>query len=44
MDNAIILKLYNGDISSKAFSASVLMGSFFSNMKEGGCQHYSMAL
>jgi len=33
MDNAIILKLYNGDISSKAYSASVLIGRFFSNTK-----------
>ena len=35
MDNAIILKLYNGDISPKAYSASVLMGRIFSNMKGG---------
>ena len=33
MDNAIILKLYNGDISSIATSASVLMGRFFPYMK-----------
>jgi len=35
MANAIILKLYNGDISPKAYSASVLMDRFFSNMKGG---------
>jgi len=33
MDNTIILKFYNGDISSKAYSASVLMGRFFPYMK-----------
>ena len=35
MDNAIILELYNGDISSTPSSAHVLMdANFFSNTKE----------
>jgi len=43
MEKAIILKLYTGDISSKAYSACVLMDRFFFPQHKRGCQHYSMA-